>query len=274
MKKMLTIPAILAILCVILVSCAYLSWSLPLAIGLLVLGGLGYVERILNLNFSRTWLLFLLVSFVTVFAGNYVYSLFKEHSLNQRLETAEGTTTSAVRQIDTLERKQHDLTEKLRLAEEDAAQAKKQIADLSEYGDVATYDFYGYQQSGQFLSPFTPVAKWGEGYLTVRDGVYFFTCGPDSMAHYEDIIGKCPKFPFAYLAVSGCLLGKKDPSWKKYAEMAQEILQKTTKIPLHCQDHDGWLEQVNKILDPAQLDKVFVSEKTVSGGAALSTRQH
>jgi hypothetical protein len=273
MRKALIIVAILTMLCILLVSCVYLSWSSTVAIGLVVLGGLGYVERILNLKLSRTWGVVLLVLFVMLSAGNYTYTLLKERSLNQRLKSAESTAASTGRQIGAFESKQLDLTEKLTQAEDDAAKAKKQIADLSEYGDIATYNFSGYQQSGQFLSPFTPVAKWDEGYLTIRDGVYYFSCGPDSMTHYENVIKKSPIFPFAYFAVSACLLKKKDPSWKKYAAMAQSILQKATKIPLHCQAHDGWLEQANKILDPAQLSSVFVLDKRVADGSALNSGQ-
>lgn len=210
---------------------------------------------------------------MTLSAGNYAYSLYKERSLNRRLKSAENTAASASGQIGTLESKQQALTERLRQAEDDAAKAKKQIGDLSEYGDIATYNFSGYQQSGLFLSPFTPVAKWDEGYVTIRDGNYFFTCSPDSMAHYKNVIKKSPKFPFVYLAVSACLLNKKDPSWKKYAATAQSILQKTTRIPLHCQAHDGWLEQVNKIMDPAQLSSVVVADKMVANGSALNSGQ-
>jgi hypothetical protein len=126
---------------------------------------------------------------------------------------------------------------------------------------VATYNFGGYQQSGQWLSPFTPVSKWTNGYLTVRDGVYTFDCSQNSMDYYENIIKKCPKFPFPYLALSQCLLNRKDPSWKEYAAKAQSILNKTTEIPLHSQDHDGWLEQVNKILDPTQINSVLSPRK-------------
>jgi hypothetical protein len=137
-----------------------------------------------------------------------------------------------------------------------------QITDLSEYGEVATYNFDGYQKSGRFLFPSTPLSNWNKGYLTKRDGMYLFNCSQDSIEHYKDVINKHPSFPFPYIALSGCLYKKNDPSWKEYAVKAQTILRKTTKIPLHSADHDGWLINIEKFLDPLQTESVISTRKS------------
>lgn len=55
MKKTVISVSVLALLCILLLSYVYFSWSSTAMIGLVVLGSLGYIERILNLKLSRTW---------------------------------------------------------------------------------------------------------------------------------------------------------------------------------------------------------------------------
>jgi len=204
--------------------------------------------------------------------GNIFYFYFKEYNANQKIQEANNSAETAKKQVVDLSEKQtkaqieianlikkeQELHQQLKETEESAKAAKKQINDLSDYGEVATYDFKGYQESGITLSPFTPVSKWTNGYLTVSNNTYLFDCKPNAIKHYQEMIDKYPKFPFPYLALSGCLLKNQDPSWKKYATKAKSILEITTQIPLHCKAHDGWLTQVNKILDPNQIKDVYI----------------
>jgi len=251
-------------------------------VGLVLLGAVGFVEKIFSVEFSKNLRILFITIFISFSVGNLFYSHYKENSVNLKLQTGK-------EQIADLTKKEADLRQKLHQTEGDLGSAKGQIADLTEknrhlqqdvkeahdaaaaakaetdalteYGEVATYTFYGLQQSGQFLSPFTPVSKWTEGYLTVSNNKYLFKCTTDAIKHYKDLIIKCPKFPFPYLALSGCLLKHGDPSWRHYAIEAQTIMKQTTKTPLHSKDHDGWLAQVNKFLDPAQMNSVVVEEE-------------
>lgn len=251
MKRIIAL--IIVIVCALLAVGIFVSWWLAFSIGLTILGTLGHVERIFKIKWSKKWTIFLFVLFLLLSVA-YITTNFT------RSKQAENDLGVAKKQVASVIEKERELRQKLQQAEEVAATAKEQLADLSEYGEVATYTYSGYQQSGKFVL-FTPVSKWAEGYLTVSNNNYLFKCSPDAIEYYEGLINKYPKFPFPYLALSGCLLGNRDPSWKQYAIKAQSIMRKTTKIPLHCKDHDRWLEQVNKILDPNQLDSVFIKGK-------------
>jgi hypothetical protein len=241
-------------ICSLFVVSLLLSKWKALTIGLIILGAFGYLEKIFNIDITRRTRITFLTVFLILSAGN----LFYAHYTNQKIQQANDAAEIAKNQFVDLSEKEQELREKLEEAESSAKLARKQLKDLSDYGEVATYAFDGYQQSGQFLSPFTPVSKWSQGYLTVTDNKYLFKCSPEAMKHYQDIIDKFPRFPFPYIALSGCLLKNQDPSWREYAMRAKSIFEITTQIPLHCKVHDGWLEQVNKILDPKQLRDVYI----------------
>lgn len=285
MKKYTSYLVIL-LLCLLLILSLILSRWTTLTIGLIILGAIGYFEKIFTIVISKRIRIILLILFIILSAGNIFYSYYKEYSANQKVQQAKDGAEIAKRQATDLSKKeQHlrkqlseaqsqigsliekdrNLSQQLQEAETSAKTAKKQISDLSDYGEVATYTFNGYQQSGLFLSPFTPVSKWNQGYLTVTNNIYLFKCNPEAMKHYKNIIDKYPKFPFPYLALSECLLKNQDPSWRNYAMKAKSILEITTRIPLHCEAHDGWLKQVNKILDPKQLNDVYIE-----GGMQIS----
>ncbi len=279
----ISLSVILALaVCTVIASGLLVSWWVALAVGLLFLGSVGYVEKIFNVEVPKKPRILFLVIFVFLSLGSLIYSQYKEKvgekasraskgqiadltkkesDLRHKIQQNEGDLESAKRQIADLTEKNDHLQQQSKEAQDAAAVAKAETKAFAEYGKVATYTFNGLQQSGQFLSPFTPVSKWTEGYLTVRNNKYWFKCTPDSIRHYQDLINESPKFPFPYLALSQCLLRIGDSSWGKYASKAQAILRKTTKIPLHSKDHDGWLEQVTKLLDPAQMKNVVVEGK-------------
>ncbi len=286
MKKYKSFLIISSICLLFILSLLFSRW-ISLTIGLIILGAVGYFEKIFNIEITKKTRITLLTIFIILSAGNLFYSSYKEYSTNQKVQQAkddaeiakkevvdlskkeqhlrqklddvENTNSMAQSQIANLIEKNRNLHQQLEDTEKSANAAKKQINDLSEYGEVATYTFDGDQESGQFLSPFTPVSKWAQGYLTMSNDDYLFNCNPDAMKHYKEIINQYPKFPFPYLALSVCLLKHRDSSWEKYTMKAKSILEITTNIPLHCKAHDLWLKQVNKILDPNQINDVVIN---------------
>ncbi len=260
MRRHSTILIIITIGALFVVLYLFVPWWLAILIGLFILGIPPYVERIFKNKSSRKLYILLFLLFVVFNVGNIIRTMNSETQTGRLRDDLDREKRNNKEKIANLIDKESDLRQKLKQAEDTATTAKGQVADFTEYGEVASYNFDGYQKSGQFAFPSTPVSKWTEGYLTVRDRFYYFDCSQNSINHYESMIKKCPKFPFPYLALSQCLLNSKNPSWKEYAIKAQSILKKTTKIPLHSKDHDAWLMQVNKLLDPAQIDSVLSPE--------------
>jgi hypothetical protein len=261
-KRYICIVAMSFVIAVALALGFVVSWWLALAAGLLVLGAFGYAEKVLNINWPRRWMTALSVLFIVLSAVQIIH----DRNTLKALREAEYSAGMDNMLIAELAQKERDLQKKLLQTETAHATARDQVTYVAEYGQVATYTFDGYQQSGQALSPFTPVSRWTKGHLRVHDGTYFFDCSSGSVRHYENLIRKSPQFPFPYLALSQCLLNKGDPSWRGHAADAQAILSKTTKLPLHSRDHDLWLEGANKLLDPAQMAGILVSGKKQEAG--------
>jgi hypothetical protein len=267
-EKYICIVAMSSVIAIALVLGFIVSWWLALATGLIVLGAFGYAGKILNVNWPRKWMTALSALFIVLSAVQTIH----DRDTLKALREAEYSVGLGNMQIAELAQTERDLQKKLRQAESAHATARDQVTYVAEYGQVATYTFDGYQQSGQSLSPFTPVSRWTRGRLRVHDGAYFFDCSPNSVSHYENLIRKCPQFPFPYLALSQCVLNKGDPSWRGHAADAQAILSKTTKLPLHSRDHELWLESVNKLLDPTQMAGVLVTGKKQEAGYRVAER--
>ncbi len=206
-----------------------------LSIGLLVLGTIGYFEKIFNLHIPRRLCTVFLIIYISLYITNIIYSHHKENNAKQKLYGAEA-----------------------------------RLNNITEYGDVATYTFNGYQKFGVIAFPCTPVVNWNVGHIINENNFYHSECSADDLQYYINIIAKCTKFPFPYIAVSLCLLANHDHTWKTYALKAKSILEITTTIPLHCKDHDGWLVQINKLLDPAQRNSVFRPISPTPYGEGLS----
>jgi hypothetical protein len=148
MKKYLVILSIVTI-CVFFALGIIVSWWL-FPIGLAILGTLPYFDRIFHITWSRKWSIFLLVVFL-LFSGAYIMANFiKSGELRKDLEQEKNHNKIAKEEIANLIEKERDLRQKLKQAEDVATTAKGQVADLKEYGEVATYNFNGYQRSGKF----------------------------------------------------------------------------------------------------------------------------
>jgi hypothetical protein len=232
---------------VVLTAGLLVSWWTALAVGLLLLGSVGYVEKILRFEVPKTLRILFLIIFVLLSLGSLIYSQYKENvgeqaskaakgqivdltkkesGLRDQVQQNEGDLESAKGQIAELTQKTRYLQQQSKEAQDAAAAAKAETKAFTEYGEVATYTFYGLQKSGQWLSPFTPVSKWTEDYLTVRNNEYWFKCTPDSIRHYQDLINEYPKFPFPYLALSQCFQRTGDSLWKDYATNPSSAVQK------------------------------------------------
>ncbi|MBI2486217.1 MAG: hypothetical protein HYW01_04510 [Deltaproteobacteria bacterium] len=58
------------------------NWKYIFLIGIIILGALGYIEKILNLHWSRKWLLVLLILFIIISVGQIKLSLDTDSKIN------------------------------------------------------------------------------------------------------------------------------------------------------------------------------------------------
>ena len=170
----------LLIICGAFALCAYIQWQLALTVGLVILGSLGYLEKITKVELSKKIRVSLFILFVALSMGQAIYSHFKEGNLNNKLNQANENTSNAKEQIRALVGSERELRERTRLAE-DAALKAKQDADLLRYQDVALYNAIGNKSGTLNGIPFvkTPINDWSQHFMTRDNGNIQFACNSD-----------------------------------------------------------------------------------------------
>jgi hypothetical protein len=94
MKKYVKFSVISAT-CLLFVSVLFLSRWAALTIGLIILGGFNYVEKIFKIEITRTTRIALLVAFIIFSGGNILYVYHKETSTREKVDKAERTAAEA-----------------------------------------------------------------------------------------------------------------------------------------------------------------------------------
>jgi hypothetical protein len=240
---------LLIVICGLFVLCVFVQWQLALTVGLIMVGSLGYLERVTNVAISRNVRISLLVLFVVFSTGQAIYSHFKEGNLNDKLKQAEDSTAKAKGQIQALVGSERELRERTRLAE-DAAIKATQDADLLRYQDIALYNAIGNKSGKLNDMPFvsTPINDWSQRFVTRREGVIEFACSSDAIDACRSVIKKVPLYPFSYYFLAKCLKERQDPLWREHALTAGQIFSKTVVLPGHHGDHDLAIKEVTGIL--------------------------
>lgn len=121
-----------------------------------------------------------------------------------------------------------------------------------EYQEVAHYSANGNKSGSVNGVPLvrTPINDWDRDILTRReDGHPVWKCTYGAKDACEVVIQKMPKYPFSYYALALCKRESNDSTWKKDAQKALSILERTTTLKDHHPDHDRVLKDVRKLLD-------------------------
>jgi hypothetical protein len=58
------------------------NWKLILLVGFIILGVLGYIEKIFNLHWPRKWLIVLLLIFLVISIGHIKLSVGSDNQIN------------------------------------------------------------------------------------------------------------------------------------------------------------------------------------------------
>ena len=226
MKVSLIVLSVLATVALIIV---FNLWWWLLPFGLIILVALGYIERILNCKWSPTWHIALLTEFLILSAWQLIFSKIRENSLNYELDTKSAQFNTAEKQIKELE---------------------SSVIAVQKYSDVAYLSCMGTPSSGgKGIRISSVISKKLEGTYKQYNGRYFPLCGSESEAKYREVIEKHPRFPFSYYWLALCLREKGDEAWKDYARKAVQILENTTKISGHHENHDQALKRLKEHLN-------------------------
>ena len=126
MKKYLLV-LIFFVICVLSLLFFVLSWWWALTVGLIILGTLGYIEKILNTNWPKNWKIFFLILFVTLSIGQATYSRYKERVTNKQFNLKQRKAAEQVAALHARSNEAALSAEEAKLRATDAQQKQQQL---------------------------------------------------------------------------------------------------------------------------------------------------
>lgn len=207
----------------------------------LILGGL------ISLFLSSAW-----NSLVVSDEERELINLHSENvKLNESVNTLAGSSDSLLTQNTDLFLQNQELLRQIAGYQNDIEEQKRTVEALRDYSDIAHLDALGYPPGfgpGSDLKVNSQLVEMLKETYTIRKKQLFMRRDSQAEVTYRAVIGKYPNFPFGYYFVSLCLRERKDVAWRKYARQAAELLQKTTMIAGHNENHDEILTKLQGYL--------------------------
>ncbi|MHC1743547.1 MAG: hypothetical protein AB9873_11005 [Syntrophobacteraceae bacterium] len=96
---------VISVICLLFVVFLFLTKWAALTIGLIILGGFNYLEKIFNIEITKESRIALLVGFIILSASNILYNYHKEYSTNRKVQQAEQASAEANKRAAELENK-------------------------------------------------------------------------------------------------------------------------------------------------------------------------
>ena len=127
----------------------------------------------------------------------------------------------------------------------------KQVTEaVRVFNDMSMLDPDGLPfKEGKGIQYDSPLSTALRDLYIIKDTKIHFKLGEQYEAQYRRIIEQFPRFPFAYFALAELLKRRGDPNWRRYAEQAIAILEKTTMIEGHKRSHDDALRKLAEYLE-------------------------
>ncbi|MBK8702696.1 MAG: hypothetical protein IPN33_03160 [Saprospiraceae bacterium] len=144
-----------------------------------------------------------------------------------------------------------EINRRLDMKDLEILQLQSKVDAIIEYSDMAELDIFGL---GKFKGGFgitisSPLNDMMKKALKEEEGQILVITGEEAKLTVGKIIQEFPRFPFGYYAKACILFEEKDAAWRKYANQAVEILEKTTMIHGHHDHHDQVLTKLRSLLN-------------------------
>lgn len=95
----------------------------------------------------------------------------------------------------------------------------------------------------------TPINNWSEGVIIWENSEVRFKLEAETAKKSFDVINKLPGYPFSYVVLAQFKKSVGDPSWRKDAETALALFDRTIAIPHHHPDHDRFRSVTVQLLE-------------------------
>ena len=143
------------------------------------------------------------------------------------------------------------------------SELERQLEGLKKYGSVALLNMVGTSgKAGRGLTESNSVLPdLGDAYrYQQRDGktIVSLACNETAIEVLHRAVEANPNFPFSYSGLAICMAKKGEDDWQGYAEKAVEILEHTTEIAGHHQNHNWALKSLKKMLKLHEQEEAVV----------------
>lgn len=123
---------------------------------------------------------------------------------------------------------------------------EKKVSEVKRYNYVSVLDITGREVPNGDIVFSSPLTNLMDQILEKKDNMYVIKTDLKSLAIMDQVINKFPNFPFGYYAKAKSLRLKNDNSWRDFATKGIEILEITTSISGHHQNHDEALKALKE----------------------------
>jgi hypothetical protein len=121
--------------------------------------------------------------------------------------------------------------------------------DLKDYSEIAKLNAIGLPGDGLEVLFTSPLHELLKGQVSGLASEYKYATTPQAQEAYKRVTEAYPTYPWGWFLYAVCLRHRGDGNWKRYAERAKSIVEKTTAIPGHHLSHDLLRHQVQVIIE-------------------------
>ena len=209
---------------------------------LLLLGCIGFVEKVCKIDWSRKVWMSLLAVFIIATA---LQVLIANTDANASARRSEDQTAK----VQAMERDSAVMAEQLAKQRAELDVANSQVENIRRFTEVAKLNASGSLTRGGDISFESDLTRLLQPIVTIDENTIRVRKDSEAEAIYKNVVAKFPDFPFGhyYLAIS--LRERAAIDWTAHAETAMALFQETTRVVGHNSEHDDGLRRVKKLLE-------------------------
>lgn len=221
---------------------------------LIIIGVIGYLEKILKFQLPRRYMIFLFLLFLLCSVAQLKLSSDSDEEMNLLKTTIEKSDAELSRfreNTSTQDKKIVSLETDLEESKRNSSETKNRLSDTLTYSEVATWTLDGSKSLGGGVAVSSPVAGWFKDYIIKKGERIEWKCDSEATEYYKNMIKRYPTYPYPYYFLAFCLKNHGQKHWTDIAQQGAQICEKIVKIP----NHEPGYERCLALLKELQVSK-------------------
>jgi hypothetical protein len=218
-------------------------------IALIMIGAIGYIEKILKFQFPRRHIIFLFLLFLIFSATQLILSVDSDKnisSLNATIEKSADEISKLREKTAAQDKKIVSLETDLDVSSRNLSETKNRLSDTLTYSEVATWTLDGSKSLGG-VAVSSPVAGWFKDYIIKKGERVEWKCDSEATEYYKNMTKRYPTYPYPYYFLASCLKNHGQKHWTDIAQQGAQICEKIVKIPNHEPGYEWCLARLKEL---------------------------